>query len=103
MAVGANVGVKHGRSSRSMARRRSGKDKVNPIAMVLAVKEGLEWLGQQKDDARLGRGAAAIEAAVIELLKGGAPLTYDLVGEAKAAKCSEVGQWLAEAAVRHLG
>jgi isocitrate/isopropylmalate dehydrogenase len=27
------------------APKHAGKDKVNPIAMVLAVKEGLEWLG----------------------------------------------------------
>lgn len=40
---------------------------------------------------------------MVELLKTGAPLTYDLVGEAKAAKCSEVGQWLAAASVRLLG
>ncbi|HEY0135719.1 MAG TPA: isocitrate/isopropylmalate family dehydrogenase [Nannocystis sp.] len=105
MAVGANVGKGHGMFEpiHGSAPKHAGKDKVNPIAMILAVKEALEWLGGEKNDERLGRGARAIEAAVIELLKLGAPLTYDLVGEAKAAKASEVGQWLAEAAVRHLG
>jgi 3-isopropylmalate dehydrogenase len=105
MAVGANVGHKHGMFEpiHGSAPKHAGKDKVNPIAMILAVKEGLEWLGGQKNDERLGRGARAIEAAVVELLKLGAPLTYDLVGEAKAAKASEVGQWLAEASLRHLG
>jgi isocitrate/isopropylmalate dehydrogenase len=104
MAVGANIGRDHGMFEpiHGSAPKHAGKDKVNPIAMVLAVKEGLEWLGNHKNDARLGQGARAIEAAVIELLKTGAPLTYDLVGEARAAKCSEVGQWLAEAAVRNL-
>lgn len=105
MAVGANVGKGHGMFEpiHGSAPKHAGKDKVNPIAMILAVKEGLEWLGGEKNDERLGRGARAIEAAVIELLKLGAPLTYDLVGEARAARASEVGQWLAEGALRHLG
>ena len=105
MAVGANIGVKHGMFEpiHGSAPKHAGKDKVNPIAMVLAMKEGLDWLGQQRGDERLVRGGVAIEAAVVELLKAGAPLTYDLVGEGKAAKCSEVGTWLASAAVRHLG
>jgi isocitrate/isopropylmalate dehydrogenase len=104
MAVGANVGRDHGMFEpiHGSAPKHAGKDKVNPIAMILAVKEGLEWLGDRKQDPRLNRAARAIEAAVIDLLKAGAPLTYDLVGESKAAKCSEVGQWISEAAVRHL-
>ncbi len=105
MAVGANVGANHGMFEpiHGSAPKHAGKDKVNPIAMILSVKEGLEWLGNRKDDARLLRAAQATEAAVVEVLKRGAPLTYDLVGEAKAARCSEVGAWIAEAAVRHLG
>jgi isocitrate/isopropylmalate dehydrogenase len=104
MAVGANIGRDHAMFEpiHGSAPKHAGKDKVNPIAMILAVKEGLEWLGDRKQDPRLNRAGAAIEAAVIDLLKTGAPLTYDLVGEAKAAKCSEVGQWISEAAVRHL-
>jgi isocitrate/isopropylmalate dehydrogenase len=104
MAVGANVGRDNGMFEpiHGSAPKHAGKDKVNPIAMILAVKEGLDWLGDRKQDPRLGQAADAIEAAVVELLKTGAPLTYDLVGEARAAKCSDVGQWLAEAAVRHL-
>ena len=104
MAVGANIGRDHGMFEpiHGSAPKHAGKDKVNPIAMILAVKEGLEWLGDRKQDPRLNRAARAIEAAVIDLLKAGAPLTYDLVGESKAAKCSEVGQWISEAAVRHL-
>ena len=104
MAVGAYIGRDHGMFEpiHGSAPKHAGKDKVNPIAMILAVKEGLEWLGDRKQDPRLNRAARAIEAAVIDLLKAGAPLTYDLVGESKAAKCSEVGQWISEAAVRHL-
>lgn len=104
MAVGANVGHAHGMFEpiHGSAPKHAGKDKVNPIAMILAVKEGLDWLGEQKNDPRLGRAAAAIEAAVVEVLRAGKPLTYDLVGEAQAAKCSEVGQAIADLAVRKL-
>jgi 3-isopropylmalate dehydrogenase len=100
MAVGANVGREHGMFEpiHGSAPRHAGKDKVNPIAMILAVKEGLEWLGGRKADAALGRAAAAIEAAVEEVLEAGEPLTYDLVGEARASRCSEVGAAIAQRA-----
>lgn len=104
MAVGANVGADHGMFEpiHGSAPKHAGKDKVNPIAMILAVKEGLDWLGQRKNDARLVRGAAAIEGAVVKVLKDGHPLTYDLVGEAKAARCSEVGDAIAKLAATAL-
>jgi isocitrate/isopropylmalate dehydrogenase len=105
MAVGANTGKDHAMFEpiHGSAPKHAGKDKVNPIAMVLAVKEGLEWLGGQKNDERLERAAVAIEAAVVEILEAGKPLTYDLVGSDQAAKCSEVGTAIAESAVRRLG
>ena len=90
MAVGANVGHKHGMFEpiHGSAPKHAGKDKVNPIAMVLAVKEGLEWLGTQKNDPRLGRAAAAIEAAVVELSRrrGSTPPPVELIvgGEVSA-------------------
>ncbi|MBK8261775.1 MAG: isocitrate/isopropylmalate dehydrogenase family protein [Nannocystis sp.] len=104
MAVGGNIGFNNAMFEpiHGSAPRHAGKDKVNPIAMILAVKEGLEWLGSRKDDSRLGRAAAAIEAAVVSTLKAGAPLTYDLVGEEAAARCSEVGEAIAAASVANL-
>ena len=104
MAVGANVGFEHAMFEpiHGSAPRHAGKDKVNPLAMILSVKEGLEWLGHRKQDEALKKGAAAIEAAVNSVLETGAPLSYDLVGEAKAAKCSEVGAAIAEAAAAKL-
>lgn len=104
MAVGANVGATHGMFEpiHGSAPKHAGKDKVNPIAMVLAVKEGLDWLGDRMNDARLKQGAEAIEGAVMEVLRVGHPLTYDLVGEAKAAACSEVGSAIADLAVQRL-
>jgi isocitrate/isopropylmalate dehydrogenase len=105
MAVGANVGRGHAMFEpiHGSAPKHSGKDKVNPIAMILSVKEGLDWLGDRKQDAALHKAAAAIEEAVVEVLEAGAPLTYDIVGEAKAAKCSEVGTEIAKRAASRLG
>jgi len=101
MAVGANVGLEHAMFEpiHGSAPRHAGKDKVNPMAMILAVKEGVEWLGGRKGDEALLKAGQAIEEAVIEVLAAGAPLTYDLVGEARAAKCSEVGKAVTEAAL----
>ena len=100
MAVGANVGDHHGMFGPidGSAPKHAGKDKVNPIAMILTVKEGLQWLGHRKDDSTLSRAAEAIELAVLEVLKRGGPLTYDLVGPDRAATCSEVGRAIADVA-----
>ncbi len=104
MAVGANVGREHGMFEpiHGSAPKHAGKDKVNPMAMILAVKEGLDWLGLRKQDERLRQAAAAIETAVVGLLEAGEPLTYDIAGEAKAARCSEVGAAIAQRAVAAL-
>jgi len=100
MAVGANVGDTHGMFEpiHGSAPKHAGQDKANPIAMVLALEEGLAWLGSRERDAALLTAARVIEDAVIALLRAGAPLTYDLVGADAAASCSAVGQALAEAA-----
>lgn len=105
MAVGANVGKDHAMFEpiHGSAPRHAGKDKVNPIAMILSVKEGLDWLGGKKGDDKLRVAADAIEKAVVETLKAGEPLTYDIVGEAKAAKCSAVGSAIAARAASHVG
>jgi 3-isopropylmalate dehydrogenase len=105
MAVGANTGKDHAMFEpiHGSAPKHAGLDKVNPIAMILSVKEGLEWLGARKNDPRLEKAADAIEAAVIEVLEAGAPLTYDLVGSDKAARCSEVGTAIAKSAASRLG
>ena len=88
LAVGANVGDHHGMFEpiHGSAPKHAGKDKANPLAMILATREGLSWLSGQKGDAELQKGADAIEAAVVHLLKVGEPLTYDMVGEARALR-----------------
>jgi 3-isopropylmalate dehydrogenase len=92
MAVGCNVGDRHAMFEpiHGSAPRHAGKDKVNPIAMLLSVKEALSWLAAQRDVPALARAADQIEAAVRRVLEAGEPLTYDLVGEEKAAPMSVV-------------
>ena len=92
MAVGCNVGDKHAMFEpiHGSAPKYAGLDKANPMAMILATGEALKWLGDRKDDASLVRAGALVEQAVRAVIKAGAPLTYDLVGNERAAKMSEV-------------
>jgi 3-isopropylmalate dehydrogenase len=92
MAVGCNVGDDHAMFEpiHGSAPRHAGKDKVNPTAMILATGEALRWLGGRKDDAQLVRAGDGIEAAVRAVIAKGETLTYDLAGEAGAAKMSDL-------------
>lgn len=98
MAVGANVGDHHAMFEpiHGSAPKYTGQDKVNPFAMIMALKEGLDWLGRKKKDAKLTKAAQAIEESVRAILTEGSPLTYDLAVPGKAAKCSEVGTAVAK-------
>ena len=64
----------------------AGKNKVNPIATILAAKMMLDWLGQKER-------AARIDAAVTAVIAEGRVRTYDLGG---ANTCSEMAQAIAE-------
>lgn len=92
MAVGCNLGDDHGMFEpiHGSAPKHAGKDRVNPMAMILATSEGLKWLGGRAEDPRLLHAAAAIETAVRTVLERGSPLTYDLVGSEQAAPQSVV-------------
>jgi 3-isopropylmalate dehydrogenase len=92
MAVGCNVGDEHAMFEpiHGSAPRHAGKDKVNPMAMILAVKEGLSWVAGKKAIPELEPAAQKIEDAVKAVLRRGSPLTYDLVGEQRAAPMSKV-------------
>jgi 3-isopropylmalate dehydrogenase len=92
MAVGCNVGDRHAMFEpiHGSAPKHAGKDKVNPIAMILAVKEALIWLADQKSMPTLATAGQNVELAVRAVLERGAPLTYDLVGEERAARMSQV-------------
>ncbi|MGD0201659.1 MAG: isocitrate/isopropylmalate dehydrogenase family protein [Bryobacteraceae bacterium] len=65
----------------------AGLNKVNPIATILAAKMMLEWLGE-------GARAAAVGAAVAEVVARGEVRTYDLGGSATTSQ-------MAEAVARH--
>ncbi|MCK6546954.1 isocitrate/isopropylmalate family dehydrogenase [Myxococcota bacterium] len=99
MAVGCNIGDDHAMFEpiHGSAPKHAGKDKVNPMAMLLSTGEALKWLGRRKDDQVLVKAGHAVEAAVRAVLKRGEPLTYDLAGEAKAAPMSKVSSAILEA------
>jgi len=90
MAAGANIGDKHAMFEpvHGSAPKYAGQDKVNPMAMILAVQMMLDWLGEKKREEKLRRASKAVESAVVDVLKEGKALTYDLGG---TARCSEVG------------
>ena len=60
----------------------AGRNKVNPVAAILAAGMMLEWLG---DQAR----AAAIQGAVAEVIRRGAVRTYDLGGSATTCEMAQ--------------
>ncbi|MBI3949616.1 MAG: isocitrate/isopropylmalate dehydrogenase family protein [Acidobacteria bacterium] len=93
LAVGGNIGDEHAMFEpiHGSAPKHAGKDKANPMASILAMQMMLDWLGVKYTDDRLTKAAGMIEAAVAAVIAEGKTLTYDLVGEEKAAKCSEVG------------
>jgi 3-isopropylmalate dehydrogenase len=66
------------------APKHAGKNRTNPMAMILATAEGR--LGARKQDSQLVAAGDAIEASIAD----SKPLTYDLVGEERAAT-TEVG------------
>jgi isocitrate/isopropylmalate dehydrogenase len=92
MAVGCNVGDHHGMFEpiHGSAPKYAGQDKVNPLAMILSVKEALAWLAPRHQKPVLAQAAEAIEKAVAEVLAEGKVLTYDLVGAEAASSGSEV-------------
>jgi len=104
LAVGGNIGDEHAMFEpiHGSAPKHAGKDKANPLAAILSAQMMLDWLGTRHSDDRLITAAEKIEAAVAELLAEGKTLTYDLIGEEKASKCSEVGAAVEEK-LRRLG
>jgi 3-isopropylmalate dehydrogenase len=82
MAVGCNVGDDHAMFEpiHGSAPPLAGKDRANPMAMLMATAEALAWLGRRHGDERLLRGHKAIEEAVSALVAQGDPLTADLGG-----------------------
>jgi isocitrate/isopropylmalate dehydrogenase len=84
MAVGCNLGDDHAMFEpiHGSAPPLAGKDRANPMAMLLATGEAMAWLGRRFSDERLLHAHQAIEAAVATLVERGEPLTTDLGGKA---------------------
>ncbi len=84
MAVGCNVGDNHAMFEpiHGSAPPLAGKDRANPMAMLLATAEALGWLARRHADDRLARARRAIDEAVAQLVARGEPLTADLGGSA---------------------
>jgi 3-isopropylmalate dehydrogenase len=108
MAVGCNVGENHAMFEpiHGSAPKYAGQDKVNPIAMILSLREALDWLGERPRFAdqrsRLIQAGNALEAAVTEVLQEGRWLTYDLVGAERACSGTRTTQAIIEALGRQL-
>jgi len=108
MAVGCNVGENHAMFEpiHGSAPKYAGQDKVNPIAMILSLREALAWLGERPRFAdqrsRLIQAGNALEAAVTEVLQEGRWLTYDLVGAERACSGTRTTQAIIEALGRQL-
>jgi len=93
MAVGCNIGDEHAMFEpiHGSAPKHAGKNRANPIAMILTIKEGLDWYAKRIGNSELQVAAELIEQAVVRLLQERKTLTYDQVGEAAASTTSEVG------------
>jgi isocitrate/isopropylmalate dehydrogenase len=82
MAVGCNVGDDHAMFEpiHGSAPPLAGKDKANPMAMLLATGEALAWLGRRYADDRLMRGARAIEGGIAAVVERREQVPADLGG-----------------------
>ncbi len=84
LVAGANIGDNYGMFEpvHGSAPKYAGLNRVNPIAMIMASKMMMEYLGEEE-------AAELIEKAVIAVLREGKVRTYDLGG---SSKTSEVGE-----------
>jgi len=105
MAVGCNLGDDHAMFEpiHGSAPPLTGKDRANPMAMLLATGECFGWLGRRHGDERLIRGHRAVEAAVATIVARGEPLTADLVGPERGAPRSVVAQAIRDDVAGRLG
>ncbi len=94
LVPGANIGENYGMFEpvHGSAPKHAGKNRANPIAMILAAKMMLEYLNEPY-------AASLIEGAVASVLQEGHVRTYDLGGNSKT---SEVGEAIAEKVLESL-
>ncbi|HLI46680.1 MAG TPA: isocitrate/isopropylmalate dehydrogenase family protein [Geobacterales bacterium] len=84
LAAAANIGENYAMFEpvHGSAPKYTGKNVVNPIATILSMKMMFEWF-------KLNSVANLIDNAVIEVLKEGKTLTYDLGGSAKTYEVAD--------------
>ena len=92
MAVGCNIGDGHGMFEpiHGSAPKHVGRDRVNPLAAILAGAEMLKWLGSRHGDDALTAAGERVHEAVRVVVAKGETLTYDLVGASAAASSTAV-------------
>lgn len=90
MAASANIGDKHAMFEpvHGSAPKHFGKNRANPMALVLSTSLLLKYLGEKNNDPKLQDASVAVEKAVQEVIAKGKTLTYDLGGN---TSCSNVG------------
>ncbi len=95
MAPSGNIGDKHAffEPVHGSAPKHAGKNKANPMAMVLSVSMMLDYLGYKFNDQRALEASVAVENAVEKTIKDGVTLTYDLGG---SASTKDVGEAIAK-------
>ena len=105
MAYGCNLGDEHAMFEpiHGSAPDLAGKNLANPLAMILAAGEAIGWLGASKRDERLVKASRAVASSVAALVAEGDPLTFDLVGQERAATTSRVGEAVRDQLCRRLG
>lgn len=98
VAAGGNIGDHHAMFEpiHGSAPKHAGRNKANPVAMILAVKMMLDWLGERHADNRLSRAASRLEDAVARVLHDHKSLTYDLAEDGVGASCSACGDAVVE-------
>ena len=91
MAVGCNVGDDHAMFEpiHGSAPPLAGKDKANPMAMLLATGEALAWLGRRYSDERLLTGAQAIADGVASVVEKRQDVPADLGGTAPRSRVAQ--------------
>jgi 3-isopropylmalate dehydrogenase len=91
MAPSANLSDTHGlfEPVHGSAPDIAGKGFANPIAMILSTQMMLGWLGEKENNYNLNESSKALFNAVINYLKKGKSLPYDLGGNAKTAEVTK--------------
>ncbi len=94
MAPSGNIGDNHAffEPVHGSAPKHAGKNKANPMAMILSASMLLDYLSYKFDDKVAKEASEAVEQAVERVISEGKTLTYDLGG---SASTTEVGTAIA--------